>query len=237
MDAATAKTLSRQNSSDAEMSSPPMICKSCGKVCTNLKEISELSPSSEENKITYSETYLKSETQSEDVTNRCTCNSSNTATAMDSEDIKIIVHEVLDSIVDQVANLANSQVQQQVGKSYKDSEGTPVILQDSVANRDIHSVSPTSEDSGIGCPLSHMEDTKGEVLDFAIRSGNRHEHLHVNDSATSEASKDSARVAHDESQSSPAKEQSMFAALSNNVKYWLGQGSYGKSGKSYCLVL
>ena len=169
--------------------------------------------------------------ESTDLANRCTCDSSNSATTVDSEDIRAIVHEVLNSLVNQITEYEHSHVHQQKTKSYKDSEETPIVLRDSVTNSDLHSVSPTSEDSGIGYSLSHGEETKTEDLEHADHSDHRHDHL--NDSSTTQASDSSASVENDKrppyhgSRSDP----SLFSAFSSSVKYWLGQGSCDKAGE------
>ena len=233
MDAATAETLSRQNSSDAETTTPPATCNSCGNVCIDLKEVSELLPSSEEGKITCSETHLTSEIQSADLENRCTCSSSKNATTVDSEDIRTIVHEVLNSLVNQITEYEQSHVHQQKTKSDKGSEATPIVLRDSVMNSDLHSVSPTSEDSGIGCSLSHSEETKTVDLEHADHSAD-HRHDNLNESSVSQLS--SSNVAGIESDESQAyygnrSDPSLFASFSSSVKYWLGQGSSDKAGE------
>ena len=185
----------------------------------------ELSPSSEDNKISGKETGLENESQSNDTSNSCTCTLSDSASTVDSEDIRIIVRDVLDSLINQIAEYENSHVDQHIAKSY--FEGTPVVVRDSVTNRDLHSVSPTSEDSGIGCSLSHAEDTK----DSDLVDHSHHRHDHFNDSTMAQVLSDSAKVEHEDSESTQTKDQSIFAAFSNNVRYWLGQGSYDKSGK------
>ena len=224
MDAATAETLSRQNSgSDTESTTPPATCESGGKVCIDLKEVSELLPSSG--------THLTGEMELADSANRGTCDSSNSATTMDSEDIRAIVHELLNSLVDQITEYEQSHVHQQKTKPYKDSEGTPIVLRDGVTNSDLHSVSPTSEDSGIGCPLSHGEETKTEDLEHADHSDHRHDHL--NDSSMSQVSGSGASIGNDKRPPyhSSRSDPSLFSALSSSVKYWLGQGSCDKAGE------
>ena len=220
MDPATAETLSRQNSVDTETVT-----------CTDHKEVSELSTYSEENKITCSETNVASENHSADLANRCTLTLSswNGASAADPEDIRIIVHEVLNSLINQIAEYEHSPVHEQNTKSFKDSKGMPVLLRDNVTVRDLHSISPTSEDSGIGCPLSHAEESKPEDAELDDHAGRRHDHL-MNDSAMTQESSGKARVEDDESASS---DHSFLSTLSSNVKYWLGQRSYDKTGKCY----
>lgn len=232
LDAATAQTLSRQNSSDAEMTLQPSMCKNCGKVCTNLEEITDLSPSLEENKTTCAETRTESESQSAGTPSRCTCISSNSPAVMNSEDIRVIVHEVLDGLINEITELESSHKEQKTAKPFKETDGTSMLVRDSVTNGDLHSVSPTSEDSGIGCSLSHADDTKPEDSELTDYSDQRHDGF--NDTTTTQESSDSTRVKHNKGQSSHVKElepqlSSLFGAFSSNVKYWFGQGSYDKN--------
>lgn len=219
MDAATAETLSRQNSVDKETVTPL--------VCTDHKEISELSTYSEENKITCSETNMASENLSADLANRytCTLSSWSSASTADPEDIRNTVHEVLNSLINQIAEYEHSPVHEQNTKSFKDSKGMPALLRDNVTVRDLQSISPTSEDSGIGCPLSHVEESKPEDAELS-----RHDQL--NDSAMTQESSGKAGVENDDSAPS---DHSFLSTLSSNVKYWLGQRSYDKTGKCYMM--
>jgi len=230
LDAATAQTMSRQNScaSDTETASP--LCKSCDEVSTNLNEITEPSLSSQEDKVKH----LKSESQTPDSTQSCMCNAVSGSPAVDDEDIKNVIHEVLNSIKDQIA-----EYEDKIAKS----KGSPMLMHENLMSRDIHSVSPVSEDSGIGCSLSHADDGKTEDADLAEHL--HHRHNQVNDSAVTQASSDSTKTECNENQSAHPQEHSegfgldhpssssLFAALSSNVKYWLGQGTYGKYGKFY----
>ncbi|KAL9963260.1 hypothetical protein ACROYT_G032443 [Oculina patagonica] len=230
LDAATAETLSRQNSiSDTETTSPS-ICKSCGKVCTNLKDITE----------DINAEHLKSESQLADVTHRCVCNAVNSSPAVDEEEIRNIVHEVLNSVINQIEECEDSHMRAKTVKP----EGTPMLVKDSLVSRDMHSVSPVSEDSGIGCSLSHVDDGKAEDSDLANHADHK-DNNQLND-VTTQVSSGSARLEHVESQSTQTQEHaeesemnslrgldhprssSLFAAFSSNVKYWLGQGTYGK---------
>lgn len=234
LDAATAQTMSRQNSctSDTESASPSL-CKSCDEDYTNLDEITEPSLSSQEDKVKH----LKSESQTPDSTQSCMCNAVNGSPAVDDEDIKNVIHEVLNSIIDQIAECEDKHVGEKIAKS----KGSPILMQENLMSRDIHSVSPVSEDSGIGCSLSHGGDGKAEDTNLTEHLS----HSQVNDSAVTQASNDSTKTECDENQSVHSQEHSegfvldhsssssLFAALSNNVKYWLGQGSYGKHGKFY----
>lgn len=240
LDAATAQTLSRQNScSDTETASPSL-CKSCGKVCTTLNEITEPSLSLQEDKVKH----LTSESQTADSTQSCMCNAVDSSPAVDSEDVKNVVHEVLNSIVNQIAECEDRHVGEKVAKS----KGSPMLMQENLMSRDIHSVSPVSEDSGIGCSLNHADDGKAEDADLTEYLDHRHNNQ-VNDSAVMQASSDSTKTECDENQSTHSQEHSegfgldhpssssLFAAFSSNVKYWLGQGTYGKHGMFYLLTL
>ena len=227
--------MSRQNSCTSDTESVSPLCKSCGEDSTNLNEITEPSLSSQEDKVKH----LKSESQTLDSTQSCMCNAVNGSPAVDDEDIKNVIHEVLNSIIDQIAECEDKHVGEKIAK------GSPMLLQENLMSRDLHSVSPVSEDSGIGCSLSHGGFGKAEDTDLT-------EHLdqhQVNDSAVMQASNDSTKTEWDENQSAHPQEHSegfgldhpssssLFAALSNNVKYWLGQGSYGKHGKFYLFTL
>ena len=154
---------------------------------------------------------------------------------MNSEDIRVIVHEVLDGLINEITELESSHKEQKTAKPFKETDGTSVLVRDSVTNGDLHSVSPTSEDSGIGCSLSHADDTKPEDSELTDYSDQRHDGF--NDTTATQESSDSTRVKHtNKGQSSHVKESepqlsSLFGAFSSNVKYWLGQGSYDKNGK------
>ena len=236
LDAATAQTMSRQNSctSDTESASP--LCKSCGEDPTYLNEITEPSLSSKEDKVKH----LKSESQTPDSTQSCMCIAVNGSPAVDDEEIKNVIREVLNSIIDQIAECEDKHVAEKIAKS----KGSPMLMQENLMSRDIHSVSPVSEDSGIGCSLSHADDGKTEDADLTEHLDNRHNNQ-VNDSAAMQVSSDSTVTECDENQSAHTQEHSegfgldqpssssLFAALSSNVKYWLGQGTYGKHGKFY----
>lgn len=233
LDAATAQTMSRQNSCTSDTESVSPLCKSCGEDSTNLNEITEPSLSSQEDKVKH----LKSESETPDSTLSRMCNAVNGSPVVDDEDIKNVIHEVLSSIIDQIAECEDKHVGEKIAKS----KGSPVLMQENPMSRDIHSVSPVSEDSGIGCSLSHGGEGKAEDTDLT-------EHLdqhQVNDTAVMQASNDSTKTECDETQSAHSLEHSegfgldhsssssLFAALSSNVKYWLGQESYGKHGKFY----
>lgn len=232
LDAGTAQTMSRQNSCASDTETASSLCKSCGEVSTNLNEITESSLSSQEDKVKH----LKSESQTPDSTQSCVCSAVNGPPAVDDEDIKNVIHEVLNSIIDQIA-----ECEDKIAKS----KGSPMLMHENLVNRDIHSVSPVSEDSGIGCSLSHADDGKTEDADLTEHLNHRHNNQ-VNDSAVTQASSDSTKTECDENLSAHPQEHpegfgldnpsssSLFAALSSNVKYWLGQGTYGKHGKFYC---
>ena len=233
--------MSRQNSctSDTETTSPSL-CKSCGKVCTNLNEITEPSLSLQEDKVKH----LKSESQTPGLTQSCMCYAANSSPAVDDEDKKHVIHEVLNSIIDQIAECEDKHVGEKIAKS----KGSPMLMQENLMSRDIHSVSPISEDSGIGCSLSHADDGKAEDTDLTEHLDHRQTNQ-VNGSALRLASCDSAKTECDENQSAHPEEHSegfgrdhpssssLFSALSSNVKYWLGQGTSGKHGKFYLLTL
>ncbi|XP_068706589.1 oxidation resistance protein 1-like isoform X1 [Montipora foliosa] len=225
LDAATAETLSRQNSVDAETSALPSTCKSCGNFGTDLKEIPELSSSSKENIQPCAETNLTRESQLSDSANICTYSSSGNISS-DSEDVRIIVHEVLNGLINQIVEYEHRYLNQK-GESFKDSTRKPVLLQDRDNTRDVHSVSPTSEDSGIGC--SH-DEPKTENPELGGRSDHRHECLYENEAVVNQVAMSDAGVENGkEEASATSADQSLFTALSNNVKYWLGQGNYEKS--------
>lgn len=229
--------MSRQNSSTSDTETASSLCKSCGEVSTNLNEITEPSLSSQEDKVKH----LKSESQTPDFAQSCMCNAVNGSPAVDDEGIKNVIHEVLNSIIDQIAECQDKHVGEKIAKS----KGSPMLMQENLMSRDIHSVSPVSEDSGIGCSLSHADGGKAEDADLTEHLEHRHNNQ-VNDSAVMQASSDSAKTECDENQSAHPHEDSegfgldhpssssLFAALSSNVKYWLGQGTYGKHGK-FCL--
>lgn len=241
LDAATAETLSRQNSIDTDMASPA-ICESYGKVCINLKEVTDQTPSEQEDKLKN----LKGENQPTDLAHRCMCNAVNSSLAVDDEDIRNIVSEVLNSIINQITECEDSHMQKKITRS----EGTPVLVKDHLVSRDMHSVSPVSEDSGIGCSLNHADDGKAEDSDLAEHSDHKHRNQ-LDESGTTQASSDTVRTEQNESQSTQSQEHaeeyeidslrgldqprssSLFAAFSSNVKYWLGQGTYGKHGKLF----
>ena len=219
--------MSRQNScaSDTESASP--LCKSCGEDSTNLNEITEPSLSSQEDKVKH----LQSESQTPDSTQNCMCNAVNGSPAVDDEDIKNVIHEVLNSIIDQIAECEEKHE----GEKIATSKGSPPMLMQE--NRDIHSVSPVAEDSGIGGSLSHGGDGKAEDADLTEHL----DHNQVNDSLVMQGS-DENQSAHRQELSEGfgvdhSSSSSLFAALSNNVKYWLGQGTYGKHGKFYLFTL
>lgn len=221
----------------------PTICESCGKVCTNLKEITDPSSSSQEVKLKH----LQSESQpAANTTHSCMCKfaAASSSLAVDNEDIKNVVHEVLNSVINQIAECEDSHLREKIAKS----EATPMLVQDSLVCRDMHSVSPVSEDSGIGCSLGHADEGKTEDSELADNSVRSHDNQ-LNDSAVMQASGD--RVEHDETRSAQAQAEhseesemnivreldhpqsaSLFAAFSSNVKYWLGQGNYGKNGNA-----
>lgn len=242
LDAGTAQTMSRQNSCASDTETPsPSLCKSCGKVCINLNEITEPSLSLQEDEVKH----LKSESHTPDSTQSCICDAVNVSPAVDDEDKKNVIHEVLSSIIDQIAECEDKHVGDKTAKC----KGSPMLVQENLASRDIHSVSPVSEDSGIGCSLSHADDGKAEDADLAEHLDHS-QNSQVNGSAVTQASSDSAKPDYDENQ--PAYSQghsgelelqhssrsSLFSALSSNVKYWLGQGTYGKhDGKFYSLTL
>ena len=174
------------------------------------------------------------------------CNAVNSSPTVDDEDIRNIVHEVLNSVINQIAECEDSHMREKISKS----EGTPMLVKDSLVSRDMHSVSPVSEDSGIGCSLNHADDGKAEDSDLADHSGHRHT-SQLSDSPMTQGSSDGTKTEHDESQSTQSqghadesemnslrgfdhpRSSSLFAAFSSNVKYWLGQGTYGKHGKFY----
>lgn len=237
MDAATADSLSRQNSIDTETT--PATCKSCGKVCVNLKEDTDpSSPSLQEAKLKY----RKTESPPVDTTHICVCNDANSPPILDDEDVKNVVHEILNSIINQISDCEDSHVQEKTAKP----EGTPILLKGSLVSRDMHSVSPVSEDSGIGCSLGHVDDHKAEDPNLADHSVQRLDNQ-LNDSGAARSSVGSAGVEHDECKSAEelsgesamsvdkelehSHSSSLFAAFSSNVKYWLGQGNYATSGE------
>lgn len=211
LDAAAAETLSRQNSIDVETISESTVCDDSGKLCTDQNKPSESSPSLNVNEV-------KERVESTvDTADRCTCVASGSTVVENTEDIKVIVHDLLENLLNKITELENSH------------EGASVVVKDGIRARDIHSVSPMSEDSGIGCSLGHTDDGKNEDSELVDR---RHDGLNV--SMTSEQSSEHVRVDHQQGQVTYAKEsmsESLFAALSSNVKYWLGQGSYDQTGK------
>lgn len=190
--------------------------------------------------------HLKSESQPANTTHSCMCKfaAASSSPAVDNEDIKNVVHEVLNSVINQIAECEDSHLREKIAKS----EATAMLVQDSLVCRDMHSVSPVSEDSGIGCSLGHADEGKTEDSELADHSVRSHDNQ-LNDSAVTQASGD--RVEHDETRSAQAQAEhseesemnivreldhpqsaSLFAAFSSNVKYWLGQGNYGKNGNA-----
>ena len=224
LDAATAQSLSRQNSIDAETTATS----TCGNVRTCLKEISEASLSSKENNKSCTEGDLTDDGQKQGADADSCIRSPSENVTSDSEDVKMIVHEVLNNLINQIAEYELSHLNQKA-ESFRDSTGKPVLLQDIYNTRDVHSMSPTSEDSGIGCPLNHNEESKDQ--DLAHRPEHGHDCLH--EASENQAAMSDGRVENDDNEVSYSNsEQSLFSALSSNVKYWLGQGSYDKGGKS-----
>lgn len=143
----------------------------------------------------------------------------------DSEDVKTIVHEVLNNLINQIAEYELSHL----NKKAEDSTVKPVLLQDIYNTRDAHSMSPTSEDSGIGCSLNHNEESKDQELVHRPEHG--HDCLH--EASEDQAAMSDGRVEIDDNEVSYRNsEQSLFSALSSNVKYWLGQGGFDKCGES-----
>ena len=211
LDAAAAETLSRQNSIDVETISESTVCDNSGKLCTDQNKPPESSASLNVNEV-------KERVESMvDTVDRCTCVASGNTAVENTEDIKVIVHDLLDNLINKITELENSH------------EGAAVVVKDGIRVRDIHSVSPMSEDSGIGCSLSHTDDGKNEDSELVDQR-----HGGVNVSMTSQQSSERVRVDHEQGQVAYAKEstsESLFAALSSNVKYWLGQGSYDQTGK------
>ena len=146
----------------------------------------------------------------------------------DSEDVKTIVHEVLNNLINQIADYELSHLNKKA-ESVKESTVKPVLLQDIYNTRDAHSMSPTSEDSGIGCSVNQNEESKDQEL--AHRPEHGHDCLH--EASEDQAAMSDGRVEIDDNEVSYSNsEQSLFSALSSNVKYWLGQGGYDKSGES-----
>lgn len=222
LDAATAESLSRQNSIDVE-TAPLTICKNGGKVCTNLDE--DTDPLS-----------------SVDISHICACSVSNFLPVSTDEDVKNAVREIIEKIVNQVADSENIH---HLPEKTEKSVGTPLLLQGSPARGYMHSVSPASEDSGIGCSMGHADDSKAvepELADHAVHQGLENQ---LNDSGDARSSVSSNVVEPDEnrpdeehSRNSPAsvdrelehsRSTSLFAALSSNVRYWLGQENCGTS--------
>ncbi|KAK2556344.1 Nuclear receptor coactivator 7 [Acropora cervicornis] len=239
LDAATAQSLSRQNSIDAETTSTS----TCGNVGTCLKDISEVSLSSKENDKSYTEGDLTDGGQKHADTYICSltdggqkhafdadtyiCSPSENAIS-DSEDVKTIVHEVLNNLINQIADYELSHLNKKA-ESVKESTVKPVLLQDIYNTRDAHSMSPTSEDSGIGCSVNQNEESKDQEL--AHRPEHGHDCLH--EASEDQAAMSDGRVEIDDNEVSYSNsEQSLFSALSSNVKYWLGQGGYDKSARS-----
>ena len=224
LDAATAESLSRQNSIDVE-TAPLTICKNGGKVCTNLDE--DTDPLS-----------------SVDISHICACSVSNFLPVSTDEDVKNAVREIIEKIVNQVADSENIH---HLPEKTEKSVGTPLLLQGSPARGYMHSVSPASEDSGIGCSMGHADDSKAvepELADHAVHQGLENQ---LNDSGDARSSVSSNVVEPDEnrpdeehSRNSPAsvdgelehsRSTSLFAALSSNVRYWLGQENCGTNGE------
>lgn len=218
LDAGTAESLSRQNSIDID-TAPATICKSCGKVCTNLEE--DTDPLSQV-----------------DSSHCCVCNISNFLPVSTDEDVKIVVRQILESIVTQVDDLGNSHVPEKTGKSV----GTPLVLQGSLAGGDMHSVSPASEDSGIGCSLGHVDESKAEEPELTDHTAHQGPRDQLKDSSAAQSSVSSNGAGPDENK--PDEEHlrnsaasvdgelehshssSLFAAFSSNVRYWLGQENH-----------
>ncbi|XP_029202730.2 nuclear receptor coactivator 7-like isoform X3 [Acropora millepora] len=228
LDAATAQSLSRQNSIDAETTS----ASTCGNVGTCLKDISEVSLSSKENDKSYTEGDLTDGGQKQAYdADTYICSPSENAIS-DSEDVRTIVHEVLNNLINQIADYELSHLNKKA-QSVKDSTVKPVLLQDIYNTRDAHSMSPTSEDSGIGCSLNQNEESKDQEL------AHRPEHGHgcLHEASEDQAAMSDGRVEIDNNDVSYSNsEQSLFSALSSNVKYWLGQGGYDKSDEDEDVV-
>ena len=211
LDAAAASTLSRQNSTDVETISESTVGDNCGKLCTDQNKPPKSSPSVNDNKVKERVENMV------DTANRCTCVATGGTAVENTEDIKVIVHDLLDNLINKITELENSH------------EGALVVVKDSIRVRDIHSVSPTSEDSGIGCSLTHTDDGKNKDSELVDQ---RNDGLSV--SMASQQSSEHVRVDHTQFQVAYGKEstsESLFAVLSSNVKYWLGQGSYDQTGK------
>ena len=157
--------------------------------------------------------------------------------------MKIVVRQILESIVTQVDDLGNSHVPEKTGKSV----GTPLVLQGSLAGGDMHSVSPASEDSGIGCSLGHADESKAEEPELADHTAHQGPRDQLKDSGAAQSSVSSNGAGPDENK--PDEEHlrnsaasvdgelehshssSLFAAFSSNVRYWLGQENHETNGK------
>ena len=233
MDAATAESLSRQNSVDADTTPPSTPRAPTGpprggdKPCGNLKEMKESSSFKKDN-----DSVQKASTKA----------------TTDSEENGVIVQDVLNNIIRQITECEDFQNYEQHHDNLKDCTANSHLVQETLAHRDFNSMSPVSEDSGIGCILSHpyeMKTNEGEMMDHSGL-------IESQEAVDTKFSVGRTRTDHSERQSAQTKEgpeskrsenvdvdrglddvpsSSLFSALSNEVKYWLGRGSYNRQGK------